>query len=227
MAPKASPQPIQYTAIKREDLFSVDGEGKIVPNDAGISFLNLQFSQWVTTINALLGQGGPVKYPSGIDMQGAKVTGLAAPSHATDAVPYGDATNQFGPDAQAQQLDVGKPKALKGLTAAYGLAVKGSQDIAALQAAVALAAQVLGVGGTTALTNPIIQMGHTGAITTSLVVTFPLAFPNTVPIVVAVGDWGAATFRGISIEFGSITQSGFTVHSDGTGAGALWIAVGS
>lgn len=191
------------------------------------SVMNVWYQQVIDELNRLNGTLGPVPQPSGIDMRGQRVSNLGPPKNDGDAISSGHANTQFGAVAQQDQLDIGKPHALRGLSTTFALTQQNQQAITALQAAVALAANVLTSGSTTPLSAPIIQMGNTAAISTTLAVTFPLAFPNTVPFVVACDDYAGASASIISVEKASVTKTGFTVHSNGTTSGAWWIAIGN
>ena len=108
-AAPSNPRPIQYTSMTKEQFQS----------DAGVSFHNQQMSQIVTTMNAILGSGGPTILPSGVDVRGAKVTGLAAPTGPSDAVSAGHAEANYSPAATGPSLDIGGSNTLKGLAAVY------------------------------------------------------------------------------------------------------------
>lgn len=102
-----SPLPIQFVPMQRED-FTTDG---------GVRFFNQQMTQIVTTLQALLGVGGgPTRLLSGVDVAGARITGLSTPSSPTDAVSAAHADATYSAPALSPQLDVGGRHALKGLT---------------------------------------------------------------------------------------------------------------
>jgi hypothetical protein len=107
--PASNPLPIQFTPFRKEDFAS----------DAGVSFINQSFAQIFTTINSLLGAGGPTILPSGIDVQGSKVTGLAPPTGPTDAVSANHAESKYSAAAVSPQLDLGGTSTLKGLSNLY------------------------------------------------------------------------------------------------------------
>jgi len=111
----SNPLPIQFTPFTK----------KHFETDAGIAFVNQTLSQLTTTINALLGSGGPTLLPSGIDVQGAKVTGLAAPESESDAVSLSHAQGNYSAPAVAPQLDLGGKNTLKGLAAVYSVVQPG------------------------------------------------------------------------------------------------------
>lgn len=113
--PASNLLPIQYTTMTKEQFAS----------DAGVTCHNQQMSQIVTTLNALLGSGGPTLLPSGIDVRGAKVTGLAAPTDPSDAVSAGHASATYSPAAVAPHLDIGGSQTLKGLAAVYSVVQPG------------------------------------------------------------------------------------------------------
>jgi len=66
-----------------------------------------------TAINAQQGASGPVKQPSGIDVQGSTVTGIAPPKNPTDAVSSAHAEANYSAAALAPQLESGSKSALK------------------------------------------------------------------------------------------------------------------
>jgi hypothetical protein len=101
-------------------------------SDAGVAFHNLQMSQITTTVNALLGSGGPTLLPSGIDVAGATVTGLAAPTSPSDAVSAGHASDNYSAPAISPKLDIGGSNTLKGLAYCYGQVQANTAAIAAL-----------------------------------------------------------------------------------------------
>jgi hypothetical protein len=105
--------PIQYTPVQRIDL--VDSAGRL--RDSGLSALNQTLSQLTTTLNSLLGAGGPTILPAGIDVAGSPLTGLPAPSGPTDAVSAAHVSTNYGAAAQSTALDLGGPNTLKGLAA--------------------------------------------------------------------------------------------------------------
>lgn len=113
--PSSNPLPIQYTTMTKEQFAS----------DAGCAFHNLQMSQIVNTLNAILGSGGPTILPSGVDVRGGKVTGLAAPTDPTDAVSAGHAAASYSPEAVSPKLDIGGTNTLKGLAACYSVVQPG------------------------------------------------------------------------------------------------------
>jgi hypothetical protein len=95
--------------MKKEDLQS----------DQGISFFNQQMSQIVENLNRVTGQTGQVVLPAGLDVQGGKLSGLAAPTESSDAVSLGHADTNYGAPAVGKQLDLGGSNSLKGLTSLY------------------------------------------------------------------------------------------------------------
>lgn len=132
----AAPRPIQFTPFQASDFRD------------NVDFVNQTLSQFTTTINSLLGQGGPVQFPSGLDMQGAKVTGLAAPSSPSDAISAGHASTQFSAAAQQPQLDIGGDYTLKGLAYAY----QQAGAVPGLQGSVASILAQLAAGATGTVT---------------------------------------------------------------------------
>lgn len=147
--PSSNPLPIQFTNFSKEDLQS----------DAGVSRLNLLFAQYTPIINALLGSAGPTLLPSGVDVQGAKVTGLAAPKNESDAVSFGHAQGSYGPAAQQPQLDIGGDYTLKGLAATYQTGQTNTASITAI-----LTILATGVTGTVTLAK-ITSGGTNGSLT--------------------------------------------------------------
>lgn len=212
--PGQNPVPIQSYQFSKEQLA-----------DPGV--MNVFFQQVADALNLGNGTLGKVLQPSGIDVRGATISNLGLPESDGDAISSGHAATQYSPAAQRDQLDVGKPYALKGLSTTYGLSIANQQAIAAINKNAANAATVLTPGGTTPLAGPIIQGGDTAAIPTTLAVVFPQAFPNTVPIVVACDDYAGGADSIISVEKASVTKTGFTLHSNNTSSGAWWIAFGS
>lgn len=213
--PGQNPLPIQTQQFTKEQL-----------QDPGV--MNVWFQQLVDALNIGNGTLGMVPQPSGIDMQGSRVANLAPPVNDGDAISSGHAASNYGPAAQQQQLDIGKPYALKGLNVAFATSQQNATAITALQAAAANAATVLGSGGSTPLAAPIIQTGETAAISAgSLAVVFPAAYENTVPTVLVCDDYGSGSDGVASVVKGTVTKTGFTVRNSNTGNGAWWIAVGS
>ena len=72
--------------------------------------------QVIQRVNEHSGVAGPTKLPSGADVQGKTVTGLAEPTSPTDAISAGHAKSQYSAGSLAPQLDIGGSHALKGLT---------------------------------------------------------------------------------------------------------------
>jgi hypothetical protein len=212
--PGINPVPIQSYQFSKEQL-------------ADPAVMNVFFQQVADALNLGNGTLGKVVQPSGFDVRGATVSNLGAPEEDGDAISAGHAASQYSPEAQQKALDIGGPNALKGLNAAYAQSAQNAQAISRINASVANAATVLASGGTTPLAGPIIQMGDTAAIPTTLPVVFPTPFPNTVPIVVACDDYAGGADSIISVEKASVTKAGFTLHSNNTSSGAFWIAIGS
>jgi hypothetical protein len=116
--------PIQFPVLRKSDFES----------DSGISVVNQHFAQIATFLNALTGVAGPTTLPSGVDVQGAAVTGLGAPTGPTDAISSGHASASYGAQAQQPQLDLGGRYTLKGLAATYQTSQQNSQAIASAAA---------------------------------------------------------------------------------------------
>lgn len=199
--------PIQAPQVTREQL-------------ADPAYMNVLLQQVFTAINQGNGALGRVVLSRGIDVQGATVTGLGAPQSETDAISSGHAAANFGPVAQAQQLDIGKPQALKGLTAAYALAQQASTAVSKLPTYTSGSNSIQLVGGV------ILKWGHTGVISTTLAVTFPAAFPSACFAVLVCDDLTSGTAETMSVS-GTPTATGFTVHSSGAANGAWWYAIGN
>ena len=212
--PGANPLPVQNYNFTKEQLADPD-------------VMNVFFQQVMTAINSLNGTQGRVVLPKGLDVKGTTVSNLGPPQHEGDAISSGHAKDSFGPAAQQQQLDVGKPHALKGLNQSYAMGVQNGNAIKTLQSQISGVVTVLASGGTAPLSGAIIQMGHTAAINANpFSVTFPKPY-NNAPIVVACDDLGSGASRIISVINGSVTTTGFNLQSDGTGNGAWWIAIGN
>ena len=109
--PKRSQKPnkVQFPVLKKEDF----------DTDEGVAAVNILLSQVATTINQILGDGGPTQLPAGIDLAGGKVAGLGKPTEPTDAVSLGHAEANYSPAATSSQFDVGGKNALKGLSNLY------------------------------------------------------------------------------------------------------------
>ncbi len=201
-----NPLPIQYTPVTKEQLAS----------DDGVAFLNQQLSQFTTTINALVGAGGPTLLPGGVDVQGARVTGLSAPTSPADAVSLAHANANYGPATQSTALDIGGTHTLKGLS--Y-LLLKQQQSLAVAQGTYTGAHNYFTVYGLT------FQWGKTSTFDTGPETeTFPIAFPNACLWVGLTGDFGSnANSRIWSAE--NLTTTSFLARNDGLQA-AWWLAVG-
>lgn len=140
---RAASRPLQYTARTPADFTTPEG----------VHSFNQDMSQVVTTLNSLFGTAGPTVLPSGVDVAGARVTGLAAPQHPTDALSSGSAQSQFSAPVLQPQLDLGGSSALKGLSYVYsviqpGAGVSGTIKLAALTST--------GTQGSITVTNGII-----------------------------------------------------------------------
>ena len=140
----SNPRPVQYTPFRKEDFAS----------DSGVAFVNQTLSQLTTTLNSLVGAGGPTILPSGIDVAGGKVTGLAAPSSPSDAISAGHAEANYSAPVLSSQLDLGGGSTLKGLAYCYGQAQSNQSAVTAIQAILAPGS---GVSGT--LTIPKLTTG--------------------------------------------------------------------
>lgn len=125
--PAATPLPIQRYQVTEDDF----------KNPARF---NVFISQLTGAVQALQGTGGPSVLPSGIDVQGATVSGLGAPKAPTDAISSGHAQGNFSAPVIGPQLDIGGEHALKGLTGLQMSANNLQAAVAAIQAALAAGA---------------------------------------------------------------------------------------
>jgi hypothetical protein len=98
----------------------------------GVEYINQWATQVTLASNLANGSVGPSVLPSGIDMQGGRVTGLSAPQHATDAISSGHAETQFSAQSLQPQLDIGGKNTLKGLAYLYQLQSAGLTGTVAL-----------------------------------------------------------------------------------------------
>ena len=213
---QASPSPSTITPLQQVQ-FTVDDFTK----PERIAFVNSQFQTMQTLVNQLIGATGPTVLPAGIDVSGATVSGLAAPVGPSDAVNNAHVQNNYGAGAIGPQLDVGGTHALKGLNAAYALSSQNASTVAALAKLLPtyVSGNSLQVGGLT------FKWGHTGVITTTLAVVFPVAFSTACFAVMLTDDIAGGTGRIMSLS-AAPTATGFTVHSTGTDDGSYWLAVG-
>lgn len=127
MSTPGNPLPIQFTPFTADHF----------KDESGIAFVNQQFSQIITALNANNGVAGRVTLPNGIDVKGATVTGVGAPQGPTDAVSNAHVEQNYSSKKVSSDLDIGGPNALKGLTSIYGQTQKNTTDIATIQAALA------------------------------------------------------------------------------------------
>lgn len=141
--------PLQYTPWRAEQFQSKEG----------ISALNQWQLQVINAINAARGENGPATIPGGVDVQGASITGLAAPTGPTDAVSAGHAAGNYGAPAVAPALDIGGTNTLKGLAYVYGQVQANGPAITQIQNALAA-----GVSGTITLAK-LTTGGTNGSIT--------------------------------------------------------------
>jgi hypothetical protein len=102
----APPLPIQAPLFRPDDL----------KPESGLHFFNQWCSSVVVALNQLFGITGKTVLPSGIDVQGASVTGLSSPTDPSDAISSAHAESKYAPSVTASQFDVGGPHALNGLT---------------------------------------------------------------------------------------------------------------
>lgn len=101
--------PLQYTTWNKEHFES----------EEGIHFFNQSQQQIINTINYLMGHSGPVGFPTGIDMAGANIKGLSAPSGPTDAVSAGHADSNYSAGSVGPKLDIGGQNSLKGVSSLF------------------------------------------------------------------------------------------------------------
>jgi hypothetical protein len=102
--PAATPLPIQRVQFTAKDFAENPGS------------VNVTLNQVIGAIQSLQGSSGPSVLPSGIDVAGSTITGLAAPTSPSDAISAGHAANQYSASSLGPQLDIGGKNALKGLT---------------------------------------------------------------------------------------------------------------
>ncbi len=209
MAKQATP--IQFPVFRKEDFAS----------DDGVSFVNQHFSQIATFLNALTGVSGPTTLPSGVDVQGATVTGLGAPQSESDAISAGHASANYGAQAQQPQLDLGGKHALKGLAAAYQTSQQNAQAISSR-----LPAQFNGSTNAITISGLTLQWGQvtTDINAGTLPISFPQAFSNAVLAVLV--STLSTTDRITYVVSGSVTTSGFTIANNGSSGYAYWLALG-
>lgn len=200
--------PLQFMPFTKEHFAS----------EAGINTFNQQWQQAINAINAARGHAGPVVQPSGIDMAGSTITGLAAPSSPTDAVSAGHAASQYGAPVVGPQLDIGGSNSLKGLAYCYQQVQKlsGQQTVSYTSGN-----NYVEIGGV------IFQWGHvtTDINNGTLPVTFQKAFPTAAFAVVVCTL--SPTDRITYVVNGSLTQTGFTIANNGSSGYAYWMAVGN
>jgi hypothetical protein len=104
-APANTPMPIQNFQLTKADI-----------EDPSLGRLNVMLQQVIQRVNEHSGVSGPTLMPSGVDVQGKTVTGLAAPTSGSDAISSGHADSQYSASTLGPQLDIGGKNALKGLT---------------------------------------------------------------------------------------------------------------
>jgi len=204
--PPQRPLPLQNFQLKKED-FSTDD---------GIARINTLFQQHAIAIQALQGSGGRTVLPSGVDVQGSTVSGLAPPSGETDAISSGHAQGQFSAPVLAPKLDIGGPNALKGLT---GLTLQFGQ----LQSQLASTIPAYTGGNVIKINGSIIQFSLIVDMDTAVFpMNFPEPFPNACQSLLAFSTLIDRVVYAPSLP--TLTQ--FTLANNGTGAGAFWVAFG-
>jgi len=134
VTPAATPIPIQRVQFTSED-FSTN-----------TNRFNVTMNQLIGAVQALQGAGGATVLPSGVNVAGSTVTGLASPTGPTDAISAGHAQSQYGASAIGPDLDLGGSHALKGLSSLQLNQNSLSGALAAIQATLAT-----GVSGTVTL----------------------------------------------------------------------------
>lgn len=204
------PQPVQWISLKKEDF----------EHEPGIAFINQQIQQIVDAINGNNGVAGTVVLPHGVDVRGASVTGLAAPSHPSDAVSAGHADANYGGASVSRQLDLGGKNTLKGLASVYQFQTQNASAITSIPAT------AYAGGESFTLFGMVLKRGHTGTFTGTQPVTFGHAFPTACVGAWAVDDYASAAQRQMSVNQATVTASGFTIVSSGSGNGAYWLAIG-
>jgi hypothetical protein len=132
--PAATPLPIQRVQFTAKDFAENPGS------------VNVTLNQLIGAIQSLQGSSGPSVLPSGIDVAGSTITGLAAPTSPSDAISAGHAANQYSASSLGPQLDIGGKNALKGLT---GLQMTSNSQASTL--ATITATLATGVSGTVTL----------------------------------------------------------------------------
>lgn len=204
-----TPKPIQFTPFKASDFAS----------DSGVAFINQTLSQLTTTLNAFVGAGGPTVLPAGADLQGSTLTGVGSPTSPSDAVPLGHANSAYGAEAQRPQLDIGGKYALKGLTGLWSVVAQLQNGQPGSYAG----------GESVSLFGLVLKFGHSGTIpdgSPGLDIVFAQPFPTALKAAVAVDDFAAGGTRNISVVAAGSNNTKIQLWSDGSGAGAFWIAAG-
>lgn len=198
-------RPVQFTPFTKEHLTT----------DSGIAFFNQWAAQVVTELNRNSGQSGPVAIHAGIDLGGAKLTGLATtPTDPTDAVSLAHADANYSPAVNSPALDIGGKNALKGLTSLW---LKVGQVQAGLP-------NNYTGGGAINLFGLVIQLGFIASMdTASFPMNFPAPFPNAcqafLPVTTGPNDR-------ITYVPTLPTKTQFWIANNGSGAGAFWLAAG-
>jgi len=204
------PLPIQNFQLSKEH-FTTDG---------GVKQFNILMQQVITSLQAVQGVAGPSVLPSGIDVAGAKVSGLAAPENASDAVSLGHAQNSYAPATQQQQLDIGAPYALKGLT---GLYLKFNQAQAA-------SPTYDGTNNFFTINGLMFQWGVTGNLgagNTPVTISFNTPFPNASFGVLAIDNSVRVTAGNVSpIGATVISTSQFNINAQASNVTAFWASIG-
>lgn len=207
---RVTPLPIQNFQLSKEHFTT----------DQGVKSVNVLMQQVITAVQALQGTAGPSVLPSGIDVAGAKISGLAAPEHPSDAVSLGHAQDSFSPATQQQQLDIGAPYALKGLT---GLYLKFNQAQAANPS-------YDGTVNYIDLFGLLFQWGVTGNLgagNTPVTLSFNIPFPNASFGVLAIDNSVRVTAGNVSpIGAVPISTSQFNINAADSNVTAFWFSVG-
>jgi hypothetical protein len=178
---------------------------------------NVVWQQAIKAVQALQGAGGPTVLRSGVDVQGAVVTGLGKPQSPSDAISSGHASTQYSAAAQQPQLDIGGKNTLKGLAYCYAQTQKNA-------AAVASIPTTYTGGGFINLFGALLQFGSIADMDTAV---FPMAFPTPfLTAVQALGGFTTGPNDRITYVPTPPTLTDFTLANNGTGAGAYWVALG-
>jgi len=206
--PAQRPLPIQNFQLSKEHFTT----------DEGVRQVNVLMQQIITSLQAVQGTAGPSVLPSGIDVAGAKISGLAAPENPSDAVSLGHAQTNYSSTTQQQNLDIGGPNALKGLT---GLWLMQQQSAAA---------NFNGTNNFFTINGLMFQWGVTGNLgagNTPVTISFNIPFPNASFGVVAMDNSARVTAGNVSaIGAKVISKTQFDINAADSNVTAFWISIG-